>query len=384
MLAITRRGASAALLTVLLAACQVVPNSGRPRPGPAPTPAPGPSGDVLPTDTGRHRVALLVPLSGENAAVGRSIANATTMALLDTNAQNLRITTYDTATGAGSAAANALRDGNQLILGPLVREDVASVLAQARPADVPLITFSNDTSVAEPDVFVMGHAPEQSVTRSVSFLATQGARRYAALLPNGDYGRRAGEALSQAVGRVGGTVVATERYDRGNTSIISAAERLKAKGGFDAVLIADGARLSGLAANKLRDPRTPIQMFGTELWSDEPTIASNAGLRGAWFSAVSDARYRQFVTSYQSRFGEQPYRIATLGYDAVLLTLRIARDWPAGRKFPTARVLASDGFLGLDGPFRFRNTGVGERSMEVRRVGNGSISVVDPAPDRFN
>ena len=57
---------------------------------------------MLPTDTARHRVALLVPLSGENAAVGRSIANATTMALLDTNAENLRITTYDTATGAGT------------------------------------------------------------------------------------------------------------------------------------------------------------------------------------------------------------------------------------------------------------------------------------------
>jgi outer membrane PBP1 activator LpoA protein len=305
------------------------------------------------------------------------------MALLDTSAENLRITTYDTATGAGTAAANAIRDGNKLILGPLLREDVSAVLGRARPADVPLITFSNDTSVAAPDVFVMGHVPEQSVTRTVAFASQQGARRFAALVPNGDYGRRTGEALSRAVAGVGGTLAGMESYDRGNTSIVSAAERLKAAGGYDAVLIAEGPRLAAMAAGTLRDGGAPVYLLGTELWSGEASVASSAALRGALFSAVSDNRYRQFASSYETRFGEPPFRLATLGYDAVLLTLRIARDWQPGRDFPTGRMLAEDGFLGLDGPFRFRSNGVGERAMEVREVGNGSVSVVDAAPTRF-
>jgi len=383
MLAITRRAVAVGFLTVALAACKVVPDDGRPGPVPTPTPSPGPAEDVLPTDTSRHRVALLVPLSGENAAVGRSIANATTMALLDTNAENLRITTYDTGTGAGTAAARAIADGNKLILGPLLREDVAPVIARARPARVPLVTFSNDTSVAEPDVFVMGHVPEQSIVRTVAYASQQGSRRFAALVPNGDYGQRAAAAMTAAVAGVGGTLVATERYDRGNTSIVSAAERLKAAGPMDAVLVAEGSRLSALAAGTLKEGGTQVHILGTELWSGEASLASSSAMRGAWFSAVSDQRYRQFVTSYQTRFGEEPYRIATLGYDAVLLALRIAREWQPGRDFPTARMLATDGFLGLDGPFRFRSNGVGERAMEVRQVGNGSISVVDPAPTRF-
>ncbi len=386
MFAIGRRSLGRTLaigmLTVLLAACKVVPDSGRPGPQPVPTPE-GPSEDVLPTDTTRHRVALLVPLSGGNAAVGRSIANATTMALLDTNAESLRITTYDTATGAGSAAARAISDGNKLILGPLLREDVAPILARARPADVPLVTFSNDISVAQPDVFVMGQVPEQSIARTVDYARRQGARRFAALIPDGEYGRRAAEALSQSVSRAGGTLVATERYDRGNTSIVSAAERLKAKGGYDAVMIADGARLAAMAGGALKQGGVQVHLLGTELWSGEASLANSAAMRGAWFSAVSDQRYRQFVTSYQSRFGEEPYRIATLGYDAVLLALRIAQDWQPGRDFPAGRMLANDGFLGLDGPFRFLSNGVGQRAMEVRQIGNGSVSVVDPAPTRF-
>ncbi|MEO0063149.1 MAG: hypothetical protein RLZZ08_1709 [Pseudomonadota bacterium] len=380
MLAFNRRGFAAIMLSVLLAACAVVPKT---QPGPGALP-PKPV-DTLPTDNGRHRVALLVPLSGENGAAGRAIANATTMALLDTNAQNLRITTYDTAAGAGAAAARAVAEGNKLILGPLVREDVNAVLAQVRATGVPLITFSNDTSVAAPDVFVMGQVPEQSVARTVAWAASKGSRRYAALVPDGDYGRRTLDSLTQAVGTAGGKLIAVERYDRGNTSILSAAQRLKAKGGFDTVLLADGPRLSAMAAGALKTAGAALPaLMGTELWSGEASVPTTSALRGSWFSAVSDGRFQQFAKSYQTRFGEAPFRVATLGYDSVLLTLRVAREWQPGRKFPVAKMLSDDGFLGLDGPFRFRSNGVGERSMEVRQVGKGSVTVADPAPGRFN
>ena len=377
-----KRIMAVAMLSLAMAACQVIPDSGQPGP-PPPPPDTGPSDTVLPDDEARHRVALLVPLSGANEDAGRSIANATTMALLDTSADNVRITTYDTAQGAGTAASRAIADGNKLILGPLMRDEVRTVLGQARPADVPLITFSNDVSVAERDVFVMGHAPEQSIARTITYAAGQGMRRIAALIPDGEYGDRAQQALRSAASSAAAEVVSVERYNRGNTSIVSAAERLESRGGYDAVLIADGARLSSMAATAMRRGDTPVIVLGTELWSGDAGVASAAALRGALYSSVSDARYRQFLDSYRGRFDEQPYRIATLGYDAVLLVLRVAQDWQPGSDFPTARMVGSDGFLGLDGPFRFRSDGVGERAMEVRRVGDGSVSVADPAPTRF-
>ena len=109
----------------------------------------------------------------------------------------------------------------------------------------------------------------------------------------------------------------------------------------------------------------------------------SAPLRGALYSAVSDGRYAGFVRSYQERFGGQPYRIATLGYDAVLLTLRAARDWKTGRPFPTDVLFQSGGFDGMDGPFRFQRNGVIERAFEVRRVTNGGVETVSAAPKGF-
>ncbi|GGD51492.1 ABC transporter substrate-binding protein [Erythrobacter arachoides] len=385
-----KRLVMASLGAVTLAGCAVIPG-GTDAPvynepvANTPPPAPSaPDADLLPADTERHRVALLVPLSGSNSEVGQSIANASTMALLDTGADNLRITTYDTGSGAAEAARRAVADGNRLILGPLVRDNVDPVLAEARGANVPLITFSNDVSVAQDGVFVMGHVPDQSVARTAAFAIAQGARTFAVLAPRGDYGDRALNALEQAVTALGGRVVGIERYDRNNTSILSSADRLRAAGGYDTVLIADGARLAAMAAPRLKNTGDALpSIIGTELWSREDALTRTGALRGAWFAAVPDARYRQFAQSYASRFGDQPYRIATLGYDAVLLTLRLSRDWQPGRALPAGLLTDAGGFLGLDGAIRFMPDGVGQRALEVRQIGNGAFTVVDPAPTGF-
>lgn len=365
---------------VLLAGCKVIPKG-------VPTPAPPPEDrptDALPADQLRHRVALLVPMSGPNADVGQSIANATTMALLDTNAQNLRITTYDTSAGSAAAATKAIQDGNKLILGPVQGDEVPTVATVARAARIPLISYAGDTGAGSRDVFAMGTAPVNSIGRTVAFARSRGIARFALLVPNGDYGARVRVAYDQAVKVTGGNLVAAETYDRSNPSIVSAARRLRTRGGFDAVLIADGARFAALAAPQLKTPGAASpRILGTELWSGESVISSTPALRGAWFSAIADTRFKTFADSYQSRFGSKPFRVATQGYDSVLLTIRIARDWRPGTPFPTARLADAGGFLGLDGAFRFAPSGQIERALEVREARAGNIAVVSPAPDKF-
>jgi branched-chain amino acid transport system substrate-binding protein len=373
-----RRKVLAAAALALLAACKTVPT------GPSkPPPEPERPTSSLPADTERHRVALIVPLSGPNGAIGQSIANAATMAVLDTNADNLRITTYDSAAGIPAAANRAIADGNKLILGPLMGDDIPVVATAARAARVPVISFSNDTTVTGRDVYIMGTVPEQSIERTVRYARAQGANRFAALIPSGEYGERVSGAVLAAVRAGGGTMVAMENYDRSAAAVGAAVRRLNTRGPFDAVLIADGGRIALQAAPLLKTARgTGPRILGTELWSGEAGISTAPALRGAWYSAVSDTRYRQFADSYRTRFGSPPYRLATLGYDAVLLTLRIARDWRPGTALPTGKLNDRGGFLGLDGAFRFDH-GIIERAFEVREIRAGGVSVVSPAPAKF-
>ena len=363
----------------VLAGCKVIPKG----PTEIPPPAAGPS-DGLPNDQQRQRIALLVPLTGPQAAWGQSIANATTMALLDTNAKTIRITTYDTAGGPAAAASRAMQEGNRLILGPLQSDEIPAVAAVARGAKVPLITYSSDSDLAARDTFMLGTSSANAIDRVVAYAHSRGVNRFALLAPKGSYGSRAAAAYSAAVKAVGGTLVTSQSYDRSNSSIVSAATRLRTRGGYDAVLIADSGKYAALAAPQLKTAGAAApRILGTELWSGELVLSRTPALRGAWFAALSDARFGRFAQSYKSRFGAAPYRLSTLGYDSVLLAVRIARDWRYGAPFPTARITERDGFLGLDGPFRFAPNGLGERALEVREARAGGITIVSAAPEKF-
>jgi len=372
-------------LAVLVSACaggpRVIPQPQRPPvEAPKPVQTPRPVGPGIPEDLNRHRIALLVPLTGSNAGVGKSLANATQLAQLDSGTQAIRITSYDTATGATAAAERAIADGNQLILGPLLGEDVRAVAPIARRANVPVLSFSNDSSVAGNGVFLMGYSPTQSVARVVEYAKANGITQFAGLVPTGVYGERASTALLRSVESAGGQVISLQTYARGG---IHAAIAKLAKP-YQAVLIADSAGTAALAVPALRrDGGASVRLLGTELWNSDMSALTNPALNGAWFASVPDNYYRAYSAKYRTRFGAAPYRLSTLGYDAVLLVARIARDWPANQSFPMARMIDRDGFAGLDGAFRFGRDGVAERALEVQEIRGGAAATVSPAPNGF-
>ncbi len=373
------------LAVAMLAGCSVVPKR-RAAPPPPPPPVEAPPPEVtqgLPTDQQRHRVALLAPLSGPNAAVGSSIANAANMAVMDTGGQRIRVTVYDTGAGAAAAAQKAIAEGNRLILGPLLAEEVRAVRPVAASARVPLIAFSNDMSVAGEHVYLLGYAPEQSIARVIDYAKGRGVTSVAGLVPAGVYGQRASSALLKAAGDAGTRVASIQIFDRSPQSAASAVGRLGTKP-FGALLIADTSHVAASAVTMARKGGgANARLLGTELWNTDPNIATLAPLRGAWFASVSDGLYRQLAGKYRARFGTAPSRLASLGYDAVLLVTRIAADWRVGSAFPEERLSDHGGFAGIDGAFRFGRGPIAERMLEVQQVDAGGVTVIDPAPSGF-
>lgn len=381
---------AAALLAFALAGCSVVPKA-RPQPPQEPEVEqpqvePEETGPRLPPDETRNRVAVLVPLTGPNGGVGQSIANAANLALLDSGGERIRITVYDTAKGGAAAAANeAVAAGNGLFLGPLLADDVRAVAPVAQRAGVPVITFSNDVSVAGGGVYVMGFTPDQSIERAVEYARGHGAARFAALVPEGVYGTRASQALLHAITRAGGSLVGSQSYDRGPGALRTAIGRMNASGGYDAILIADGGRIAAAAAPLIRAGASPgARILGTELWATESDLGRTPGLRGSWYASVSETMFNQLRGRYRARYGVNPYRLASLGYDAGLLAVRIGKDWRIGRPFPEGELRNPGGFAGVDGPFRFARNGVAERSLQVLEVTATGAVVVSPAPRGFD
>lgn len=367
---------------LLLAGCSTVLPRGAQKAPPPPRQAPGAQPGRLPEDQ-RDRVAVLVPLTGAEAGIGQSIADAANMALIDSGGQGVRLTMYDTAAGAAPAAQRAIAEGNKLILGPLLADDVRQVAPIAAAQHVPVLSFSNDISVAGNGVYLMGFTPAQSVDRVIGYAKERGLTRLAALVPNGVYGRRASNAMLRAAQQAGATVVSMQGYDRSPASLSAAVKKLGDPKGYDALLIADTGRIALIAAPLVRKTGSSARLLGTELWNTEPQLAAAKAMNGAWFASVSDGLYGQFAAKYRARFGKGAYRLSSLGYDSVLLAVRIAADWRPGSDFPQARLTDAGGFSGVDGAFRFDRDGIAQRVLEVKQIGAGGITVVSPAPQGF-
>lgn len=361
-------------MLVLLAACAAIPRGGE---GPPPVVSPDPL-------DGMHRVALLLPLTGPDGDVGLSLANATALALTDTKSTNIQLTTYDTNLGVTAATNRAVADGNKVILGPLRGDQVLEVANIARPKNIPILSFSNDIGVAGRNVFLLGHLPNQSIDRAVRYARMKGFSRFGALVPKSTYGQRAYATLTQSVRAAGGTLVGVEEVEGGAASVDAATKRLSALGAMDVVLVADSGRAAlvtvpALRRNGLRNAK----VLGTDLWNIDGSLASNSTMYGAWFASVSDTLYSQYAAKYRTRFGRAPLRLSSLGYDSILLMARVARNWRPGTAFPVSQLTDPQGFIGVDGAFRFMANGLTERMLEVQEIQAGKFVTIDPAPTAF-
>ncbi|MEX0760759.1 MAG: penicillin-binding protein activator, partial [Tistlia sp.] len=207
------------LLLLALAACQTPQATRAPDSAQAPRPEPAapaaPQRAQLVASDGKVHVAMLAPMSGPNAQVGRALLNAGQMALFDLGGNDLALEVYDTQ-GTPQGAYAALQAARQaqvaLVLGPLFSGSAQAIKADAAAYGVPVLSFSSDEAVAGGGLYTLGISPAMQVDRVVDFTAGLGVREYAALTPRSAYGEAAVAALQAAVARHGGSVTRTVGY----------------------------------------------------------------------------------------------------------------------------------------------------------------------------
>jgi len=348
-----------------------------------------PQGGSPTTASGKARIALLLPLSGRNAPIGQAMQQAAEMALFDTGAKELALAAYDsgeTGDSAIQAYKKAYSDGVALVLGPLFGASASALGPLRRQDRVNVIAFSNDESVAQPGLWVMGIAPPPQVRRVVDYSVSTGIKRFAVLAPRTTYGEQMTRTLQSQATIRGATVVAAEFYEEG-ADVSAAAARIadaaKGEGKLAVLVPVAPPRLTSVLASLSTvsiDSRS-VQLIGTGVW-DVPGISSEATLRGAWYAAPDPARRADFERKYVSTYGRPPHRLATLAYDAVSLASQLARAKPGG-DFSAEAITNPNGWSGVDGVFRFLPDGRTERTLAVIEVQGDRGVVVSPAPTSF-
>lgn len=344
---------------------------------------PGPFGGG-PAPTGpeprRTQVALLLPLSGANAAIGRSLQQAAEMALFDAGSTAVEFLPRDTAgspAGAAEAMRGAIAAGARYAVGPLTAAETSAAADAARARGVPVLAFTNDAGQAAPGVWTLGITPAQQVRRLVSSVAGRGARRFALAAPEGAFGNTLAAALRRATEDLGlpppVIVLHSPRADMGQV-----ARDIAQRGGTDgveALMIGEsGTRARELAAalGSAGMAAPPLRVMGTVLWADDSTLAGAPGLQGAIFAAPDAQPRAAFEGRYQAAYGTRPPRIASVAYDAALLAARAAARG--------GDIAAGDTAQGVDGPIRLLPDGRVLRGLAIYAIEpSGEPRRVEPA-----
>lgn len=383
---------AALLLCGVLAACggglgpapvvkPQAPYAGNAPPATAPHPPAAPASDAI-------KVAVLLPLSGANADLGKAMLNAAQLALFAVGGDKLTLVPRDTtgtAQGAADAAKAAIGEGAKLIIGPLVSDEVDAVKPIARDAHVNVIAFATKTQVAGDNVFLMGFLPKQEVAREVTFANSKGLKRFAVLAPSTAYGHLMADALKEIAASSGSTVVRAEFFTGDPGPVIKKmAPANGAAPGFDALLLPVGGDQLKQISQQLKAAgidSSQTRLLGSGLW-DDPGIESESALTGGWFAASPPDARADFASRYQGAYGNQPPRLASLAFDAAALAAVLAKSSDPD-PFSQAAIENPNGFTGVDGLFRFNAQGLVQRGLAVLEVRPNGDTIVSPAPHNF-
>ncbi|WP_372887118.1 penicillin-binding protein activator [Shimia sp.] len=340
-------------------------------------------------------VALLVP-SGSAASgdkvIAQSLENAARLAMADLQGVQIDLRVYDTegnADAAQRAAVRAADDGAKIILGPLHGEAANAAGKAVAGRGINLLSFSNNTTIAGGNVFVLGATFENTADRLVDFAARQGRRNILVVHANTVSGQLGRNAIVSAINRSSARHVGTVAYEFSQEGVINAVGEIKAaaeQGQADTIfLTSDTSGALPLLSQMLPEAgisSPTVQYVGLTRWDIPSQTLALPGVQGGWFARPDAALTQQFQTRYAQAYGGLPHALGGLAYDGIAAIGALVKS---GRStaLTTSALTQGAGFQGVNGIFRLRANGTNERGLAVVSIRDKQVVTIDPAPTSF-
>jgi len=187
---------------------------------PAANPLPGGLGYLL-NSQAPQKVALILPLSDRLAPAGRAVRDGYLASYYAYKQQGgadfeILVLDQDSFGSASDAYAAAVAQGANLVVGPLSKEAVANLAARAeRPVPVLALNRLDGTDALAPGSSALVQfalAPEDEARDIAELAFGKGARNALIMRPQGDWGGKVAQALTERWRQLGGTIVNSATY----------------------------------------------------------------------------------------------------------------------------------------------------------------------------
>jgi outer membrane PBP1 activator LpoA protein len=164
-------------------------------------------------------VALLLPLSGNNAAAGNAIKNGFLGAYFAAagglaSQQQIKLYDVNQPGGAGTAYSQAVLDGAEFVVGPLLRRSVVELASDAF-LTVPVLSLNYlpDNVAPPPGFYQFALAPEDEAASAARRAMGDDRLRGVALVPANDWGRRVLASFATEFEGLGGSLLDVGNYE---------------------------------------------------------------------------------------------------------------------------------------------------------------------------
>ena len=364
---------------------------------------------VLPAkEPDRLRVALMAPLSGKHKQFGEELRKGAELALFTVANPKIEMLIYDTASDGkndsqmiAQAAAKAMQNGADIIIGPLFTKSVEQVKKIADFNAIPMIVFSNNVNVAGSQRWVMGYLPEQQLDSLLGFAVADGRERFAILAEATDFGKRLADHAKNRLQEFGfktEEIAILSADDLADETMLKRKIRTFARykapsdeeeeilvieSPYDAVVFAGGPSFALRTAPVLAyydvGPDNSLYL-GTALWNQNQLL-SEPSLQGGIFAKRPSVADPVFEEKWAQVWPQDVSgQLARLGFDGMALVSSLTAieraDW-------TAKITDDSGFNGYSGAFRLRDNGSNIRAYEIRRIWAGKSDIIQRAPGKI-
>ncbi len=359
-------------------------------------------------DENKVKIGLLVPLSGENAEIGKQIVKATRLALKDINSDKLEIFPKDTQSDPKKTLRSAIElnsIGIKLVIGPVFYENLV-YLDEVK--DLTFLSFTNKTLDLPKNVLSAGINSTSQLNTIKKFIELYEIKKTIFLIPNLNYDLEIKQGIKKSKvknlkqyfydiepTKLTKQIEKITKYEIRKQNLIDEIKRLENSDNpnkereieklekkytignvnFDSVVIADfDESLKSVITSLLYADISPKNKYFITFnqWFDKSLLDETAS-QPIYYPSINKKNLDEFKKKFLKKFNESPNHISLLSYDLVGLIYYLSL------KNETAEINKSfdskNSFKGKIGIFDIEDNKINHR-LNFYKIENGSLKEI--------
>ena len=304
------------------------------------------------SDENKIRIGLLVPLSGDNAKLGKQIVKATQLALKDINSDRIEIFPKDTRSDPNLTLRSALelkKSGISLVIGPVFYKNL-TYLDEVK--DVTFLSFTNKTLDLPENVISAGVNSTSQLNAIKKFIKKKDIKKSIILIPNLNYDLEIKQGIKSSrikifkqyyydskPTKLTKQIEEITNYQIRKQNLIDEITRLEnledssnekqieklkkrytlGKVEFDSVIIADfNESLQTVITSLLYTDVSPKNKYFITFnqWFDDSLLKETA-LQPIYYPSINQQNFKNFQKKFFKQYNQSPNHITLLSYDLI-------------------------------------------------------------------